>query len=99
VPRELIMPENNVEKRRRGRPPAGEQGRRVRDNPVLLVRPPTTVHEIVAALADVKKWSKTQVVSEAITTYYLYYLRVNEPGKMHEVEALMTARRQAAASK
>jgi hypothetical protein len=93
--RESIMPKNNDEKRRRGRPPAGEQGRRVRDYPALLVRAPKAVYDIVTAVADVNKWSRTRVVTEAISTYYLYYLRVHEPGTMRKVDQLMDARREA----
>ena len=93
------MPKNNDEKRRRGRPPAGEQGSRVRDHPALLVRPPKAVYDIVAAVADVNKWSRTRVVSEAISTYYLYYLRQHEPGTMRRVDELMASRRQASTSK
>ena len=96
---ELIMPKNNDEKRRRGRPPAGEQGRRVRDYPALLVRAPKAVYDIVAAVADVKEWSRTRVVTEAISIYYVYYLRQQEPGTMRRVDELMDARRQAAVSK
>ena len=93
------MLENNVEKRRRGRPRAGEEGTRVRDYSALLVRAPKAIYDIVDAVANVKKVSRTRVVVESISTYYLYYLRMHEPQTMRMVEELMDARRQAAALK
>ncbi|HTU43884.1 MAG TPA: hypothetical protein VMF91_02390 [Bryobacteraceae bacterium] len=89
------MPENNDEKRRRGRPPAGEHGSRVRDLPGILVRPHKAVYDIVAAVAEVKQWSLTRVVTEAISIYYLSYLRENEPRTAREVDKLIDVRRQA----
>ena len=93
------MPTNNDEKHRRGRPPGGEAGKRVRDYPTLLVRAPKATHDIVTAIADVKKWSRTRVLTEAITIYYYYYLRGQEAETMRMVDELLQARRQAATAK
>ena len=91
------MPEDTSEKPRRGRPPAGEGGRRVRDAQSILVRPTKAVYDIVDGVAEVKKWSRSHVVAEAISIYYVYYLRMQEPGVAKQVEQVLNARRKAAA--
>lgn len=90
------MPNNTGEKRPRGRPRAGDAGGRVRDAPALLVRPSNAVYEIVTAVAEVKKWSRTRVITDAIATYYAFYLRQHDARTAREVEQLLTVRRQAA---
>ena len=76
-------------KKPRGRPSGGAEGQRVRDYPAILARVPPRAHEIVLALSEVKRQSRSQVLTDMIIHYHLAYLKDREPGVYRRVEEMV----------
>jgi len=79
-----------VKKRLRGRPPAGTDGKRVRDYAPLLVRVPPRTREIITAIANLTGRSSSQVMNEMVSVYHIHYLKQFEPRLYFQVEEAIT---------
>ena len=81
--------DHETHKRRRGRPPGGGHGQRVRDFPTLLVRLPPKVRQILAAIVETSGRPNWKVMSDMVLLHHQNYLKNYEPGMYKRVEALL----------
>ena len=83
------MPAARKPKRPRGRPRGGGNGERVRDYPAVLVRLPPATREILTAVAQVRRKSNSQLMTDMIVVYYLNYLKNREPEIFARVDEVL----------